>query len=128
MSLELLILTIIIIVGLLIDAILIVFVKLFVQTKPTTIKMMRYEAGNPPLGQFRYVLPMQYFGYLFMFVALEPLFALILVLSVSTFSLPYALSLLILIATCVVVLVPLLYVAYRFSIEIAYMFEKKVKR
>ena len=102
--------------------------EVFVPLKPTTIKLMRYEAGNPPLGQFRYVLPMQYFGYLFMFVALEPLIVLLLVLSVASSTITSMTSLLILVALCLVVMIPLLYTAYRYSIEIAYMFEKKVRR
>ncbi len=40
-------------------------------------KFLRYEAGNPMKGEARRVLSMQYFGYLILFLALEP--ALILV-------------------------------------------------
>ena len=40
-------------------------------------KLARYESGNPAKGEARRVLSMQYFGYLILFLALEP--ALILV-------------------------------------------------
>lgn len=43
-------------------------------------KYERYEAGNPPKGEPRRAVSMQYFGYLVMFLALEPalvLFALL---------------------------------------------------
>jgi len=40
-------------------------------------KFLRYESGNPMKGEAKRVLSMQYFGYLVLFLALEP--ALILV-------------------------------------------------
>lgn len=42
-----------------------------------SFKFMRYESGNPMKGEARRSLSMQYFGYLVLFLALEP--ALILV-------------------------------------------------
>jgi len=41
------------------------------------MKTMRYEAGNPPKGRARSWLPMQYYGYLIIFLAFEPILALI---------------------------------------------------
>ena len=35
-------------------------------------KFLRYESGNPMKGEARRVLSMQYFGYLILFLALEP--------------------------------------------------------
>lgn len=40
---------------------------------PTEAKRRRYEAGNPPHGEPKAPLAMQYFGYVIMLVALEPL-------------------------------------------------------
>jgi len=42
---------------------------------PTEAKRRRYEAGNPPQGEAKSRLAMQYFGYVLMLVALEPLIA-----------------------------------------------------
>lgn len=39
-------------------------------------KYERYEAGNPPKGEPRKAVTMQYFGYLVMFLALEPVIVL----------------------------------------------------
>lgn len=47
-------------------------------------KNQRYESGNPPVGQPRSAVSMQYFGYLVLFLAVEPalvLFALMLLAS-----------------------------------------------
>lgn len=42
---------------------------------PTEVKRRRYEAGNPPQGEAKSRLAMQYFGYVLMLVTLEPLIA-----------------------------------------------------
>lgn len=41
------------------------------------MKRMRYEAGNPPKGKARSWLPLQYYGYLIIFLAFEPILAMI---------------------------------------------------
>lgn len=56
--------------------------KILTQGRPDVeslerFKYLRYESGNPMKGEARKVLSMQYFGYLVLFLALEP--ALILV-------------------------------------------------
>ncbi|ALL01515.1 NADH ubiquinone oxidoreductase chain A [Pyrodictium delaneyi] len=43
-------------------------------------KRLRYEAGNPPRGAARIPTIYQYFGYILIFVALDPVFMLLFVL------------------------------------------------
>lgn len=43
-------------------------------------KRLRYEAGNPPSGEARLPVLYQYFGYILIFVALDPVFMLLFVL------------------------------------------------
>jgi NADH-quinone oxidoreductase subunit A len=40
-----------------------------------TFKRKRYEAGNPPKGEAKTRLPFQYYGYLLLYLSLEPLVA-----------------------------------------------------
>jgi NADH-quinone oxidoreductase subunit A len=61
---------------------LVLFLTLITQGRPDVeslerFKFLRYESGNPMKGEARRILSMQYFGYLVLFLALEP--ALILV-------------------------------------------------
>jgi len=125
MTTELLVIAVIVIVGLLIDLAILLFVRRVVKLRPTQIKLLRFEAGNIPVGTFRYTLLMQYFGYLFMLVALEPLFILILVLSVSAI---HTIPLTLFVTVCLLTLAVPIYLAYKLSVELAYMFEKKSLR
>ncbi len=43
-------------------------------------KRERYEAGNPPSGVARRWYPIQYYGYLIIFIAFEPILALLFLL------------------------------------------------
>ena len=71
-------------------------------------KRERYEAGNPPSGVARRWYPIQYYGYLIIFLAFEPILALL-------FLLPYyaalspARTLMIVAATMAISLPPLYY-------------------
>jgi NADH-quinone oxidoreductase subunit A len=44
------------------------------------MKRLRYEAGNPPSGEARISALYQYFGYILIFVALDPVFMLLFLL------------------------------------------------
>lgn len=56
--------------------------KLIAPRRPTPMKLMRYEAGNPESGPAKAPLAMQYLGYVLMLVALEPVAAVPLALAV----------------------------------------------
>lgn len=97
---------------------LVLFLGLITQGRPDVevlekFKLLRYEAGNPAKGEARRVLSMQYFGYLVMFLALEPAVILIAVtLIASREALP---SLLVIYLILILVLSPLLVYGFRES-------------
>lgn len=51
----------------------ILVLRLLIPREPEGLKEDRYEAGNPPSGRARKPLGMQYFGFLIMFLGLEPI-------------------------------------------------------
>jgi NADH-quinone oxidoreductase subunit A len=56
------------------------FLMLGTQSLDHRLKRLRYEAGNPPGGQSRFPTLYQYFGYVVMFIALDPVFMLLFLL------------------------------------------------
>ena len=98
-----------------IDVAIVVIAKIVTPKNPTPIKVQRFEAGNPPLSTPKFVLPMQYTGFLLMFLGCEPVLVLLLVL--SAYPTKYFLQLMLL---GFVLLIPALYYTYRFAYEIAY--------
>lgn len=69
---------------------------------PTEAKRRRYEAGNPPQGEAKSRLAMQYFGYVLMLVTLEPLIAVpIIYFAISPLSVESAIYLLVIVALIV---------------------------
>ncbi|MEZ0345874.1 MAG: NADH-quinone oxidoreductase subunit A [Infirmifilum sp.] len=49
-------------------------------------KAQRYEAGNPPKGEAKMRLPYQYYGYLLLYLGVEPLVILLYLLPYSSLS------------------------------------------
>lgn len=56
------------------------FLRLATEGPEHRYKRLRYEAGNPPRGDARVPVLYQYFGYILIFVALDPVFMLLFVL------------------------------------------------
>jgi len=56
------------------------FLRLATEGPEHRYKRLRYEAGNPPSGEARLPVLYQYFGYILIFVALDPVFMLLFVL------------------------------------------------
>ena len=54
-----------------------------------SLKTERFEAGNPPIGSARSKLIVQYFGYVYLIIALECIFLILLLLGISGLSLCY---------------------------------------
>ncbi len=75
------------------------------------LKVLRFEAGNPPIDRVRKKLIMQYFGFVFMAVCLECASLYILVLSTCGQVLKFAY----LVAMCVIVIVLSLIIGLRYS-------------
>lgn len=57
--------------------IVVIFGLLMGRPSKDPLKDARYEAGNPPHGKARSWIPMQYYGYLILFLALEPILVLL---------------------------------------------------
>ena len=109
-----LIVVIVVAVALITDVAVLILAKILPRYRPTDIKMSRFEAGNPPLGHQKWTLPMQYIGFMIMFMAFEPILVLLLLFS-STPNLDiFALTIL-----AFLLILPALYVAYNYSLEIA---------
>ncbi len=88
--------------------------KILPRKNPTPVKIQRFEAGNPPLGVPKFVMPMQYMGFMVMFMALEPILVLLLLLSAHpTSGFAY------LVLLSIVLIIPPIYVAYNYSLDIA---------
>jgi NADH:ubiquinone oxidoreductase subunit 3 (subunit A) len=111
---NILIIAVLIVVAVLIDGVLLLLVKVLPRYNLTEIKTMRWEAGNPPLEFPKYTLPMQYFGYMFLFMAAEPIVVILLLFSAYP-SLGFTLLLLL----SLVLLLPAVYVGYGLTLEMA---------
>ncbi|ARM77154.1 NADH-quinone oxidoreductase subunit A [Acidianus manzaensis] len=51
--------------------------SLIVPHDPTPLKVSRFEAGNIPSGEGRLWFPLQYYGYLLIYVTIEPILVLL---------------------------------------------------
>lgn len=109
-----LLIAILIVVSVLIDGVLLLLVKVLPRYNLTEIKTMRWEAGNPPMKLPKFTLPMQYFGYMYLFMAAEPIVVLLLLFAAH----PGTSYLLFLVLT-LVLLLPALYVGYQITLEMA---------
>ncbi len=96
------------------DAIILILTRIFPRYRPTVPKIQRFEAGNPPVGIPKWTLPMQYLGFMLMFMAAEPILVIILLISATP---KFEAHLITLIAF--ILLLPAIYVAYRYAEEIA---------
>ncbi|MCW7075794.1 NADH-quinone oxidoreductase subunit A [Methanosarcinales archaeon] len=76
------------------------------------LKVSRWEAGNLPVPAPKSLLPMEYLGYMFIFMAVEPVVVAILVLSAVP-----ALNFIILLALSFVLIVPAIYVGIKSTTE-----------
>ncbi|MCK4476405.1 MAG: hypothetical protein KAU16_06730 [Methanophagales archaeon] len=98
----------------LMDMAILILIKIWPIYHPSEVKLSRWEAGNIPIRLPKYTLPMQYFGFMFMFMAVEPILVILLVFSAyptPNFYLVLLLSLLF--------LLPAIYVGYKISLEMA---------
>ncbi|RLE57624.1 MAG: hypothetical protein DRJ35_08735 [Thermoprotei archaeon] len=59
-------------------------------------KRKRYEAGNPPTGEAKKKVPYQYYGYIIIYLAVEPIFVILYLLPYTSALQAITLSLIIL--------------------------------
>ena len=105
---------ILIAVCILMDVAILGLAKILPQRNPTPVKIQRFEAGNPPLGVPKFVMPMQYMGFMVMFMALEPILVLFLLISAYP-SVEFAYIVLL----SIILIIPPVYIAYNYALEIA---------
>ncbi|MEM4472044.1 MAG: NADH-quinone oxidoreductase subunit A [Archaeoglobaceae archaeon] len=109
-----LVIAIIVAVALITDAIILILIKVLPKYRPTEVKVSRFEAGNIPIGIPKWTLPMQYLGFVVIFMCFEPVIVLILLISTLPLFESYLLTLI-----AFLLLLPALYVGYNYSLEIA---------
>jgi NADH:ubiquinone oxidoreductase subunit 3 (subunit A) len=109
-----LIIGVLIAVCVLVDLILLLLVKVLPRYDLTEIKTMRWEAGNPPMKFPKYTLSMQYFGYMYLFMAVEPVVVLLLL-----FAAYQTVSFMMLLLLSLVLMVPAIYAGYTITLEMA---------
>lgn len=102
-------------IGLLVDGVVLLLRRVFGNRKESPVKTMRFEAGNIPVGEAKSMLPMQYIGFLIMFLSVEPVIGLFLTLSFYP-----GLPLFYLLIVSLVAMLPAIYVAYRDATALAY--------
>jgi|Deesub1362A_J573_1020465.scaffolds.fasta_scaffold00772_8 NADH-quinone oxidoreductase subunit A len=111
---EIIVVGIVVVVCLLLDGIILGLAKVLPKKNPTDLKYLRYEAGNIPLGVPKWTLPMQYYGFMVMFMALEPVVVLLLIFSVFP-----SISSAFLLAIALVMFLPAIYLVYDYAVKIA---------
>ena len=111
-------------IGLVVDGLVLLIRRIIKVRLTNPVKVMRFEAGNVPIGPVKSILPMQYVGFLLMFLSVEPVTALLLSLSIgfTGFSLGYVLLFIVFLVTYS----PLIYVAYSDIKYMAYEAPRKV--
>jgi NADH:ubiquinone oxidoreductase subunit 3 (subunit A) len=105
-----LLIVVIVLICLVTDGLLLVLVKLLPRYDLREIKTMRWEAGNPPMKNPKYALPMQYFGYMFLFMGAEPI-----VVILFLFAACPGLNFIVLLLLSLLLLLPGIYVGYRIA-------------
>ncbi|MDK2795665.1 MAG: hypothetical protein PWQ22_968 [Archaeoglobaceae archaeon] len=111
---NLLVLILVVAVALITDVAVLILIKILPKYRMTPVKVQRFEAGNIPIGHPKWVLPMQYLGFVIIFLALEPVFVLILLLSAVPTADVYAFTLI-----ALALFIPALYAGFNYSLDIA---------
>ncbi|WP_456369024.1 NADH-quinone oxidoreductase subunit A [Geoglobus sp.] len=88
--------------------------RILPKRNPTDLKYLRWESGNVSVGLPKYVLPMQYYGFVVLFMAFEPVVVLLLLFAAFP-----GVDYLKLLAISMIALLPGLYFAYRISSDAA---------
>jgi len=109
-----LLIVVLILICVLVDGALLLLIRIVPRYNLTEIKTMRWEAGNPAMKYPKYTLPMKYTGYMFLFMAVEPIIVLLLLYSAHP-----SLSFTMLLLLSLLLLIPAIYVGYKMSLEMA---------
>ncbi len=111
------VLIVLVVIALIADAAIIYVTRRLAARNPNPSKLQRYEAGNPPIGEARYVFPVQYVGFLLMFLGMEPIIVILLILSSAAIT---ALPITYVVLAILVITLPSIYVGYKYALKMAY--------
>ncbi|PLC68573.1 NADH-quinone oxidoreductase subunit A [Vulcanisaeta sp. EB80] len=120
------IMIVLLVIALITDAAIIYVTRRLAAKNPNVVKLQRYEAGNPPVGEARYVFPIQYVGFLLVFLGMEPVIVILLILSsAAVVGMPtsvriYNLHIVIMILVILLIALPSVYVGYKYALKMAY--------
>jgi NADH-quinone oxidoreductase subunit A len=117
-----LIISFVLLVCIILDIALILLSAILPRYHPSDVKQSRWEAGNLPIKYPKYTLPMQYLGFMFMFMAAEPILVILLLLAAYP-----AVNYYIVLLLALLLLLPAIYVGYKVSLEMAYRSISKSK-
>jgi len=104
-----------ILISLVMDGAILILSKILPRYKKSDIKILRYEAGNLPIRNPKKRIPMQYFGYMYMFMAVEPVIVVLLLLAVYP-----TLNFFLLLGISALIFIPAIYFAYKIALDMAY--------
>jgi len=108
---------VLLVIALITDAAIIYVTRRLAAKNPNAVKLQRYEAGNPPVGEARYVFPIQYVGFLLVFLGMEPVIVILLILSSAAV---VGMPIVIMILAILLIALPSVYVGYKYALKIAY--------
>jgi NADH-quinone oxidoreductase subunit A len=108
---------VLLVIALITDAAIIYVTRRLAAKNPNAVKLQRYEAGNPPVGEARYIFPIQYVGFLLVFLGMEPIIVILLILSsAAVVGMPIVTMILVIL----LIALPSVYVGYKYALKIAY--------
>jgi NADH:ubiquinone oxidoreductase subunit 3 (chain A) len=108
---------VLLVIALITDAAIIYVTRRLAAKNPNAVKLQRYEAGNPPVGEARYIFPIQYVGFLLVFLGMEPVIVILLILSSAAV---VGMPIVIMILVILLIALPSIYVGYKYALKIAY--------
>jgi NADH:ubiquinone oxidoreductase subunit 3 (chain A) len=108
---------VLLVIALITDAAIIYVTRRLAAKNPNAVKLQRYEAGNPPVGEARYIFPIQYVGFLLVFLGMEPVIVILLILSSAAV---VGMPIVIMILVILLIALPSVYVGYKYALKMAY--------
>jgi NADH:ubiquinone oxidoreductase subunit 3 (chain A) len=108
---------VLLVIALITDAAIIYVTRRLAAKNPNAVKLQRYEAGNPPVGEARYIFPIQYVGFLLVFLGMEPVIVILLILSSAAV---VGMPIVIMILVILLIALPSIYVGYKYALKMAY--------
>ncbi|MBE8539777.1 NADH-quinone oxidoreductase subunit A [Geoglobus acetivorans] len=109
---EVIVVAFVVVVSFVVDVAVYLLANILPKKNPTPLKYERWESGNISVGFPKYTLPMQYFGFLVLFMAFEPVVVLILL-----FAMFPGLDYLKFLAIALVSMLPAFYFSYKLADE-----------